>query len=214
MHLLSAWGCYSTHPPKHFLIARGGWGFLRRVLALLSRSSHKCCIGDKSGLNGGQFPENLDKLWLHVAGHYPTVKSAGVCCTKATATGRRISSLYLTAVILPSTTINFDFTLCAMPPQTITELHPSLSRSSTQASGKSSSRRRYTRRRPSGRKKRVKRDLSVKRTRLHCFIGKAWVHGLLTTPYDATDMPGSGANQSTDGGHEDHSRNRFRTIFF
>ena len=45
-------------------------------------------------------PENPNKLWLHVAGHCPVVKSAD-CAAK----GRRISSLYLTALILPSTTI-------------------------------------------------------------------------------------------------------------
>ena len=33
----------------------------------------------------------------------------------------------------------------------------------------------------------------------------AWVHCLLTTPYDATNMPESGAAQHMDGGHEDHS---------
>ena len=36
----------------------------------------------------------------------------------------RISSLYFTAVILLTTTINCDFTPKAMPPQTITEPHP------------------------------------------------------------------------------------------
>ena len=92
------------------------------------------------------------------------------------AQGRRISSLYLTAVIFPSTTINWDFTPWAIPPQTITEPPPNLSHSTTQASAKRSPRRRYIRCRPSGRK-RVNRDSSVKRTRLHCLIGNrlgAW----------------------------------------
>ena len=93
------------------------------------------------------FPENCDKLCLDVAGHCSTLKSA-----RGTAKGRRISSLYLTAVILPSTTINCDFTPCAVPSQTTTESPPNLSRSSTQASAKCSPRRWYTRRRPSGRK--------------------------------------------------------------
>ena len=48
------------------------------------------------------------------------------CCTRGTATGRRISSLYPTAVIFPSTTINWDFTPWAIPPQTITEPPPNL----------------------------------------------------------------------------------------
>ena len=33
----------------------------------------------------------------------------------------------------------------------------------------------------------------------------AWVHGLLTMPYDATDVPESWADQRTDGVQEDHS---------
>jgi hypothetical protein len=57
-----------------------------------------------------------------------------------------------------------------IPPQTITEPPPNISLSRTQASAKRSPRRRYTRRRPSGRK-RVNRDSSVKKTRLHCLIG-------------------------------------------
>ena len=73
------------------------------------------------------------------------------CCTSGTATGRKISSLYLTAVILPATIINCDFIPWAMPPQTITEPPPNRSRSTTQASAKRSPRRRYTRRRPSAR---------------------------------------------------------------
>ena len=55
-----------------------------------------------------------------------------------------------------------------------------------QASAKRSPRCRYTRRRPSGRK-RVKRDSFVKRTHLHLPVRQ------------------SGADQRTDSGHEDHS---------
>ena len=98
------------------------------------------------------------------------------CCTRGTASVRRILSLYLTAVIFPSTTINWDFTPWAILRQTITEPPPNLSHSTTQASVKRSPRRRYIRCRPSGRK-RVHRDSSVKRTRLHCLIGNrlgAW----------------------------------------
>ena len=40
------------------------------------------------------------------------------------------------------------------------------------------------------------------------------MHGLFTTPYDATDVPESGADQRSDGGHEDHSHAIcFRTVF-
>jgi hypothetical protein len=49
---------------------------------------------------------------------------------------------------------------------------PNLSLSRMQASAKRSPRRRYTRRRPSG-QKRMNRDSSVKKTRLHCLVSKA-----------------------------------------
>lgn len=70
--------------------------------------------------------------------------------------------------------------------------------------GKPSLWRRYTRRQPSGRK-RVMSDPSLKRTRLHCLIENGLVYGLLTTIYDATDMPELGMDQSTDGRYQDHS---------
>ena len=60
-------------------------------------------------------PENLDKVWLHVVWHCPAVKSADV------AERERLNGAYLTAVTLPSSTVKNDFTLCPMPPQTITE---------------------------------------------------------------------------------------------
>ena len=93
------------------------------------------------------------------------------CCTNGTVTGRRISSLYLTAVRFPGTTINGNFTPCEIPPHTITDSPPYLSLSKTQASANCSPRRQYRRRPPSARK-RVNRDSSVKKTRLHCLIGK------------------------------------------
>jgi hypothetical protein len=70
------------------------------------------------------------------------------CCTNGTATGRRISSLYLTPVKLPAITINGNFSPWDIPPQTITEPPPNLSLSRTQVSAK-----RSPRRRPSGRKR-------------------------------------------------------------
>ena len=88
-----------------------------------------------------------------------------------TATGRRISSLYLTAVRFQGTTITGDFTPCEIPPDTITDPPPYLSLLKTQASANRSPRRRYRQRRRPARK-RVNRDSSVKKTRLHCLIGK------------------------------------------
>ena len=138
-----------------------GWGAgqgFRRFLTLLSSSSHMCSIGVKSGLYGGHAS---GAMLLFAKKSWQTQSTCGRalsccrirlrCCTSGTATGRKISSLYLTAVILPATIINCDFIPWAMPPQTITEPTPNRSRSTTQASAKRSPRRRYTRRRPSGR---------------------------------------------------------------
>ena len=103
-------------------------GGFRRFLTLLSSSSLKCSIGDKSGLYGGQ---SSGTMLLFARKSWQTRPTCGQalsccrirwrCCTRGTATGRRISSLYLTAVIFPSTMINWDFTPWAIPPQTITE---------------------------------------------------------------------------------------------
>ena len=96
-----------------------------RFLTLLSRSSHECSMEDKSGLYGGQssvivcqkIPTNSGYMWLG----FVLLKISWHCCTTRTATRRKISSLYLTAVKLPSIKINSNFTPCAVPPQTITE---------------------------------------------------------------------------------------------
>ena len=73
-----------------------------------------CSIGVKSGLYGGHvsgaillFARKSCKLGQHVVGHCPAAESDYV--VSGTATGRKISSLYLTAVILPATIINCDF---------------------------------------------------------------------------------------------------------
>ena len=133
-------------------------GRFRRFLTLLSSSSHMCSIGVKSGLYGGHASGAMllfaRKSWQTRATCGRALSCCRIrlrCCTSGTATGRKISSLYLTAVILPATIINCDFIPWAMPPQTITEPPPNRSRSTTQASAKRSPRRRYTRRRPSAR---------------------------------------------------------------
>ena len=137
---------------------RGGF---RRFLTLLSSSSHMCSIGVKSGLYGGHASGAMllfaRKSWQIRATCGRALSCCRIrlrCCTSGTATGRKISSLYLTAAILPATIINCDFIPWAMPPQTITEPPPNRSRSTTQASAKRSPRRRYTRRRPSARQQR------------------------------------------------------------
>jgi hypothetical protein len=48
------------------------------------------------------------------------------CCTNGIATGRRISSLYLTPVKLPAIGINGDFNPWGIPPQTISEPPPNI----------------------------------------------------------------------------------------
>ena len=57
-------------------------GVFRRLLTRQSSSSHKCSIGDKSGLYGGQssgtmflFARKSWKIWLHEDGHYHAGKS-------------------------------------------------------------------------------------------------------------------------------------------
>ena len=137
--------------------ARVAGGF-RRFLTLLSSSSHMCSIGVKSGLYGGHASGAMllfaRKSWQTRATCARALSCCRIrlrCCTSGTATGRKISSLYLTAVILPAAIINCDFIPWAMPPQTITEPPPNRSRSTTQAPAKRSPRRRYTRRRPSAR---------------------------------------------------------------
>ena len=83
------------------------WGF-RRFLTLLSSSSHMCSIGVKSGLYGGHAS---CAMLLFVRKSWQTRATCGQalsycrirlrCCTSGTTIGRKISSLYLTAVILP-----------------------------------------------------------------------------------------------------------------
>ena len=152
-------------------------GGFRRFLTLLSSSSHMCSIGVKSGLYGGHASGAMllfaRKSWQTRAtcGHALSCCRIRLrCCTSGTATGRKISSLYLTAVILPATIINCDFIPWAMPPQTITEPPSNRSRSTTQASAKRSLRRRYT---TSTICAKVNLDSSVKRTRFHCLIGNS-----------------------------------------
>ena len=137
--------------------ARVAGGF-RRFLTLLSSSSHMCSIGVKSGLYSSHASGALllfaRKSWTTRATCGRALSCCRIrlrCCTSGTATGRKISSLYLTAVILPATIINCDFIPWAMPCQAITEPPPNRSRSTTQASAKRSPQRRYTRRRPSAR---------------------------------------------------------------
>ena len=136
-------------------------GEFRRFLTLLSSSSHMSSsshIGVKSGLYGGHASGAMllfaRKSWQTRATCGRALSCCRIrlrCCTSGTATGRKISFLYLTAVILPATIINCDFIPWAMPPQTITEPPPNRSRSKTQASAKRTPRRRYTRRRASAR---------------------------------------------------------------
>ena len=105
--LLSALGCYSNRPPKHFLTVRG-WGIpmppypsVQIVPKALWGTNLDCMVDSPVG-RCYCLPENLDKLWPHVAGYIRRR-----CCTRRTATGRRISSLY---------PVSCDFTPCAVPP--------------------------------------------------------------------------------------------------
>ena len=167
-----------------------------------SRVVQCCCL-----------PESLGKLWLHEDGHYHAGKVIFCCCTNGTATGRRISSLHLTAVRFPGTTIYGDFTPCEIPLYTITDPLPDPSLSKTQASANRSPRRQYRRRRPSARK-RVNRDSSVNKTRLHCLIGKRLGACAVTQAIRrARRARLSGKPTLGRRARRPNSRNRFLTVF-
>ena len=156
------------------------------------------------------------KSWLTLATWGRTLscwKVIWCCCTNGTATGRRISSLYLTAVRFPGTTINGDFTPCEIPPHSITDPAPYLSLSKTQASANRAPRRRYRRRRPSTRK-RVNRDSSVNKTRLHCLSGKRLGACAVTQAIRrARRARLSGKPTLGRRARRQNSRNRFLTVF-
>ena len=118
-------------------VAGGGW----RSRTCLSNWSHRCSIGDKSGLYGGQSSGwtllFAWKTWQILATWGLALSCCRVrlcCCKKGITWGRRISSLYLAAVKLPSITTNCDFNPCEIPPHTITDPPPNISLSTTQAS--------------------------------------------------------------------------------
>ena len=157
-------------------------------------------------------PESLGKLWLHEDGHYHTGKSFDAVALTELRQDEG-SHLSLTAVRFPGTTINGDFTPCEIPPNTITDPPPYLSLSKTQASANRSPRRRYRRRRPSARK-RVNRDSSVKKTRLHCLIGKRLGACAVTQAIRrARRARLSGKPTLGRRARRPNSRNRFLTVF-
>ena len=78
MQLLSALRCYLTHPPKHFLIMRGWLEDSDASLPFCPERPTNALWGTNLGCMvassvGRRYclPENPDKLWLHVAGHFP-----------------------------------------------------------------------------------------------------------------------------------------------
>ena len=96
---------------KAFLSCGRVAGGFRCFLTLLSSSSHMCSIGVKSGLYGGHAS---GAMLLFARKSQQTRATCGralscYCYTSGIATGRKISSLYLTIVILPATIINCDF---------------------------------------------------------------------------------------------------------
>ena len=123
LHLLSTLGCYFTHPPKHFSVVRGWFGVsdaslptgLDRSRIALWGTNLDCMVANPVG-QCYCMPETLA-----TCGQALSCCQISCFCTKGTRMWQRISSLYLTAVILPSTTINCDFTPCAKPVLTIIE---------------------------------------------------------------------------------------------
>ena len=86
MQLLYTLGCYSTHPTKHFLIVRGLLGILARSPTnALWGTNLDCMVASGTMLF---FDRNPDKLWVHVAGHCPAVKSADVAAREGLQRGR------------------------------------------------------------------------------------------------------------------------------
>ena len=81
-------------------------GALGRLLSLLSSSSHKCSIGNRSGLNAGQLCGFTLLLAITCWQTRTTWGRALSCwkirlcaCTHGTAAGRRISSLYMFIIL-------------------------------------------------------------------------------------------------------------------
>lgn len=147
----------------------GFWRFLIR----LSSSSHRCSMGDMSGLYGGHsrgwtlFAVRKSRQTLATCGRALSCWKIRLWRLRSGRTcGWRIWSLYRTALRFWFSTTKGDFTPWEMPPQTITEAPPNLSRSTTHASAKRSPRLRYTLFLPSERY-RLNLDSSVNITRLH-----------------------------------------------
>ena len=161
-------------------------------------------------------PESLGKLWLHEDGHYhagTSFDADALTELRQDEGSHQISSVYLTAVRFPGTTINGDFTPCEIPLYTITDPPPYLFLSKTQASANRSQRRRYRRRCPSARK-RVNRVSSVKKTRLHCLIGKRLGACAVTQAIRrARRARWSGKPTLGRRARRLNSRNRFLTVF-
>ena len=123
----------------HFSTGREWWGLgiYRRLRAPLFSASHRCSIGDKSGLYGSRSSGIL--LWL-ARKLLQTLATWGRalscckinwrCCTRRIATWQRTSSLYLTAIKLPTTTIKCDFTPSEMPSQSTEETPQNLNNAS------------------------------------------------------------------------------------
>ena len=97
-------------------------GIFQRLRTLLSSSSDRRSIGEKSELYGGQSSGMMSWLarklrqTLAMWGRaLPCCKISWRCCTKGSPTRRRTSSLYPTAIVFPAIAINCDFTPREMP---------------------------------------------------------------------------------------------------
>ena len=95
----------------------GGW----RCRPCLSNWSHRCSIGDKSGLYGGQ-SSGWTLLFARQTWQILALTCCRVrlcCCKKGLTWVGRISSLYLATVKLPSIITKCGFNPCEIPPHTI-----------------------------------------------------------------------------------------------
>ena len=129
MHLLSPLGCYSTHPPKHFLIVPGWMGILTlpypsvQIVPQLLYGGQKNldCMVASPMRRCYCLPEKPEKLWLHMAGHCPAVNQLTLVHHRHCNEMEELITVSHCCLILPSATISCYFTPCAMPLQTIME---------------------------------------------------------------------------------------------
>ena len=195
------------------------FGVFRRLLTRLSSSSHKCSIGDKSALTVVSrvvqcccLLESLGKLCLHGDGHYHAGKSFNaVALTElpqdegshlciVPLLGSREQQSIATSHHAKSLPYHNRPSPISIPLENASVGKPFLTTSVQTTSPVST--------------KRVNRDSSVKKTRLHCLIGKR-LGACAVTKAIRRARRARLSGKPTLGGRarRPNSRNRFLTVF-